>query len=129
VPGHGSRKSVGEALAKWHATPAGQAIRNAYLADSRAAMALAIAKRDRVPVVEHADNEQVEDASKARARKCAETIKAHMDAGDSYDVAASKAFRAENTLGNHEGENSRGIRGNWNSDLQQPVHNPAPIEP
>jgi hypothetical protein len=44
--------------------------------------------------------------------------------------AAHKAEQAyKNAQGSHAGENSRGMRDEWNNALQQPTHNPKPVSP
>ena len=53
-------------------------------------------------------------SERARAERAAKLIKYFQDQGDSYDVAATKAYRAEKAesdMGSHEGENRRARRG------------------
>jgi hypothetical protein len=53
-------------------------------------------------------------SERARAERAAKLIKYFQDQGDSYDVAATKAYRAEKAesdMGSHEGENRRPRRG------------------
>jgi hypothetical protein len=86
--------SIGQALAAFHKTDAGMRVLKASLAESYAETQLdnALGNTGEVSKVR---NTARPDSSAERAAKCAETIKALMAKGLTYDQAASKAHQQE----------------------------------